>query len=82
MSVKSEAVEVLCKKAARLFGKDAASMNENTRFQEDLQCKSVNFVQLGSALEDEFEVEIPFMKFQEMKTFGEAGEYIGKQLGE
>lgn len=82
MSVKDEAVEILCKKAAALFGLDAASLNENTRFEEDLHCKSVNYVQLSAALEDEFEVELPYMQFKQIETFGEAGEFIGKALGE
>lgn len=82
MSIKQEAVEILCKKAANLFGVDSASLNENTRFEEDLQCKSVNYVQLSAALEDEFEVELPYMQFKQLKTFGDAGAFIGKELGE
>jgi acyl carrier protein len=82
MSVRSEAIEILRQKAANLFGVEIESLNENTRFGEDLKCKSVNYVQLSAALEDEFEVELPFMKFQEMKTFGEAAEFIARELGE
>lgn len=76
MPIKDEAVETLCKKAAAIFGIDAASLSADTRFEEDLHCKSVNYVQFSAALEDVFDVEVPYMEFRKKKTFGEAGEYI------
>ena len=76
MEIKEEAVQVLIKKAASLFGLDPETLSENTRFEEDLHCKSVNYVQLSAALEDEFDVEVPYMEFKRKQTFGEAGEYI------
>ncbi len=82
MTIREEAVEILCAKAAKIFGGDAKSYGENTRFIEDLGCKSVNLVQLGAALEDEFEVEVPYMQFAELKTFGEAADFIARALGE
>lgn len=80
--IKDEVVELLCKKAAELFGVDASTLNENTRFKEDLNCKSINYVQFSAALEDEYDVEVPFMQFVKIKTFGEAGDYIGAMFGE
>ena len=81
MTIREEAVEILRKKAAALFGIDAITLNENTRFIEDLNCKSINMVQLCGTLEDEFEVEIPFAAFENIKTFGDAGDYIDRALG-
>ena len=82
MTVKEEVVELLRNKAAALFGVDAAELDENTRFIEDLGCKSINMVQLSAALEDEFEVEIPFAAFKDFITFGDVGDFIDRALGE
>jgi acyl carrier protein len=76
MTIREDAIEALRDKASKLFVVDKAALNENTRFEEDLHCKSVNYVQLSAALEDEFDVEVPYMEFRKKKTFGEAGDYI------
>ena len=81
MTIQEEVVGILCKKAAAIFGIDASTLNKDTRFFEDLDCKSVNMVQLCAALEDEFEVEIPFAAFDDIKTFGDAGDFIDRALG-
>jgi acyl carrier protein len=51
-------------------------LRESTEFIADLGAKSVNFVRIIGALEDEFELEIPFMEFRRKKTIGEAVDYI------
>lgn len=80
MTIREEAIEVLCKKAAALFGVDAASLGEDTAFVEDLNCKSTNIVQFSAALEDAFDIEVPFMELKRKKTFGEAADWIESQL--
>ncbi|MDR0719438.1 MAG: phosphopantetheine-binding protein [Treponema sp.] len=82
MAIRDEAIEILVKKAAGIFGKNPADLGADTRFIEDLQAKSVNFVQLSAALEEEYEVEVPYMEFRKKKTFGEAADYIAKMFGE
>lgn len=80
MTLREEAIEVLCKKAAALFGISADSLSENTRFEEDLHCKSTNIVQFSAALEDAFDIEVPFMELKRKKTFGEAAEWLESQM--
>lgn len=80
MSIREEVVEILKKKAAEVLGVNPLSLDENTRFEEDLKAKSVNFVQFTAALEDEYDIEVPFMEFRRKKTFGEAGDYIDSLL--
>lgn len=80
MTLREEAVEVLCKKAAALFGIDACTLGENTRFEEDLHCKSTNIVQFSAALEDAFDIEVPFMELKRKKTFSEAAEWLESQM--
>lgn len=80
MGIKEEAVEVLRSKAHAIFGVDAAALDENTRFEEDLNCKSTNLVQFSAALEDAFDIEVPFMTIKKMKTFGDIAEWIEEQF--
>lgn len=80
MTIKEEALEALCKKAAVLFGGQPSDYNEGTRFAEDLHCKSVNYVQFSAVLEDVFDLEVPYMEFVKLKTFGDAGEYMREKL--
>lgn len=80
MTINEEAIEALCKKAAALFGGSPSDYNENTRFEEDLHCKSVNYVQFSSILEDVFDMEVPYMEFVKLKTFGEAGEFMREKF--
>lgn len=62
--------------AARLFGLDASTLGEDTSFTDDLHCKSANIVQFTTSLEDEYDIEVPYMEFNRKKTFGEAADYI------
>lgn len=58
------------------MNKPAEELTDSTELIADLGAKSVNFVRIISALEDEFELEIPFMEFRRKKTIGEAIDYI------
>lgn len=82
MSIKEEAVQILVDAAAARFHRDAASLSADTRFVEDLHCKSVDLVALSSALEDEFEIEVPYMALKRSATFAEAGDFVANELGE
>ena len=82
MSIREEVIEALSKKAANLFGLDAASLGPDTRFLEDLDAKSVDMVKFSALLEDIYEVEVPFMDFVKNLTFGEAAAYIAAMFGE
>lgn len=80
MTIQEEVCEALAKKAHELFGVDPATLGPDTRFEEDLHCKSSNYVQFSSALEDIYDIEVPYMEFHRKKTFQEAGDYIDKLL--
>jgi acyl carrier protein len=58
------------------MNKPVDELSDSTEIIADLGAKSVNFVRIISALEDEFELEIPFMEFRRKKTIGEAIDYI------
>lgn len=82
MPIRDEVVEALSKKAAAIYGRDAADFGPETRFLEDLGAKSVDMVKFASLLEDIYEVEVPFMEFVKYLTFGDAGAYIAQMFGE
>lgn len=81
MSFKDEVIELLKKEAADLFGVSPDTLGAGTRFKADLNCKSADIVRFTVALENEYDVEVPFMAFNRCATFDEAGEYISKLVG-
>lgn len=80
MSIQEEVVELLCNQSQAIFGKDPSTLGPETSFKGDLGCTSVNLVQYATALEDEFEVEVPFMAINKLETFADAGEWIAGEL--
>lgn len=52
------------------------TITEETRFENDLKAKSVQYSQITTYLEDAFDVEIPYMKFRRKETVGEAIDYV------
>ncbi|CAN5471097.1 acyl carrier protein [soil metagenome] len=54
---------------------------DSASFQEDLGADSLDQVELVMALEDEFGIEIPDEDVNEIKTVGNAVEYITKKQG-
>jgi acyl carrier protein len=73
---KQQVVEKIVERVCEIFGKEKSEVGETTRFVEDLGAKSGNLSQITTFLEDEFEVEIPFMEFRRKKTISEAAEYV------
>lgn len=76
MDLKEQILAVMIKRAAEVFKKNPEELSANTSFTGELEAKSVNYVQIITVLEDEFDVEIPFMEFRRKKTFGEAADYV------
>lgn len=75
-----EVLEILKDKAVDIFHVDPATLSGETRFAEDLNCKSVNIVQFASALEDEYEVEVPYMQLRKCATFADAAKFVDDAL--
>ena len=78
MEFKQEVINLLIEKAVKMFGVDPTTLGPETRFKEDLQCKSANIVQFTTALEDEYDVEVPYMEFNRKATFADAADYIAE----
>lgn len=80
MSLHDEAFKTIVSQISAQFGKSADELSEATKFEADLGFKSVNYVLLSSALEDEFEVEVPYMDLKRSETLGEAADFVVSQL--
>jgi acyl carrier protein len=78
MELEEEIMQKLIQRTAEVFKKDPAQLTAETRFVKDLKAKSVNMVQIITVLEDEFDVEIPFMKIRKKESIGEAAAFIAE----
>ena len=82
MEFKEEVLGHIIQRAAEMFRKDPGELNADTKWVEDLEAKSVNYVQVIAILADEYDVEINFMEFRRKKTFGESAEFVAQLCGE
>ncbi|MBN1254347.1 MAG: acyl carrier protein [Deltaproteobacteria bacterium] len=81
MELKEEILEKIIQRASTLFQKDPGELNADTKWVEDLNAKSVNYVQIITILADEYDVEINFMEFRRKKTFSESAEFVAQLCG-
>ena len=59
-----------------LLGVDETKISPDARFREDLEADSLDLVELIMKFEDEFGGEISDKEAQEIKTVGQAVEYL------
>ena len=79
--MREDILQKIIHRAAPLFGMAETGITEATTFEE-CKAKSVHFSQITTYLEDEFEIEIPYMNFRRQKSFGEAADYVKELLEE
>lgn len=73
--MREEILEKIIDRASALFGIDKDTITQETTFEE-CKAKSVHISQITTYLEDEYDIEIPFMNFRRQKTFGEAADFV------
>ena len=78
---RQEVFDALCTRASQLFGKDPSEFTLDTKWA-DLGIKSVQVSQITTYLEDELDIEVPYMKFRRCETFGESVEFVADLLDE
>jgi acyl carrier protein len=64
------------------LGVDEDKVTLEARFQEDLEADSLDLVELIMAFEDEFDAEISDDEAQQIKTVGQAVDYLKQRLAE
>lgn len=62
------------------LGADPEKVTREARFREDLDADSLDLVELIMAFEDEFGGEISDEEAQEIKTVGQAADYLQERL--
>ena len=65
---------------AEVTGRQASEITPDTRFREDLNLDSLDFIQIVMAIEDEFSIEIPDDVAADINTVGDAAEQIAQNL--
>jgi acyl carrier protein len=75
-SIRDEVSSAMYAAVSAAMGTPVEELKEDTELIADLGAKSVNFVRIIAALEDEFDMEIPFMEFRRKKTIREAVDYV------
>lgn len=61
---------------------DPESIEENSRFKEDLRADSLHLVELVVELEDEYGVKIPDDEAVKLLTVGQAADYVAAHAPE
>lgn len=74
--------ETLVNVIAEALGKDAAEISDDTNITADFGATSVDFVHVTKALEEAFDMTVPFMKFRRNKTVAEMVEYLEELIEE
>lgn len=78
MKIRDDVYRKLIDSCCQIFGKQPDELGEDTDFVEDLHAKSQNMSLLVNMLEDEFDIEIPFMKMRRCTTIGTAADFVAE----
>ena len=79
MEERSNVLNLIIERLNAMLG--AGEYNEETKYA-DIGMKSGNYSAMITLLEDEFDVEIPFMQFRRKLTVGESVDYVWELLDE
>ncbi|MBT8338489.1 MAG: acyl carrier protein [Desulfatitalea sp.] len=74
-------MDMIIQRAAMIFKKDPAELDENVHFINDLNAKSVNVVQIITMIEAEYDVQVNYMQVRRKETIGEVADYVAELCG-
>lgn len=77
--MKEKILEKIIERASKIWNVEPAALKDETVFA-DMNPKSTHYSQLTTYLEDEFDIEVPYMNFKRCKTLGEAADYVVELL--
>jgi len=67
--------------AAEILGVDPEQVQKNVSFQRDLAADSLDLVELISAVEDKYDVELPEETLEGMKNVGDLWTFLEAHCG-
>lgn len=76
MSFKEELMGFIATSASKSLGVEKEKFKPETNIDAEFDAKSINFVQIIGQIEDEYELEVDFMKFRNAGTIEEQAAYI------
>ncbi len=79
--MKEKVLQKIIERASGIWAVDASTLNCDTQFA-DMNPKSTHYSQITTYLEDEFDIEVPYINFKRCKTLGEAADYVVELLEE
>lgn len=80
MSERDDVQQKIVEATAAVMQVDPNTLTADKRFEQDLGAKSVHLVQIIAALEDEYDVEVSFMKFRRAATIGQSADFVAELL--
>ena len=78
--MKSKVIDLIIQAAAKTLSTAPGKLSGETNLEKDFGAKSINFVQIIGELEDEYEVEIDFMKFRNASTIDKQAEFVASLI--
>lgn len=79
--MKEKVLKKIIDRASKIWNISPQELNAGTAFA-DMNAKSNHYSQLTTFLEDEFDVEVPYMNFKRCKTLGAAADFVTELLEE
>ena len=77
---RDEVLELIRSHLAEELEVDPSRIQDDTRFKEDLEADSLDLVALVQELEDRYAVRIPDEDAVQIKTVGQAADYVAVRL--
>jgi acyl carrier protein len=76
MELRDQVLRKLTEVTATVMGIDQAAIADGTTFEADLGAKSGNLTMIITQLEDEFDVEIPYLDVKRARTVGATADLV------
>lgn len=67
--------------ACDMTGAIPETVNADAKFVEDLRADSLDMMEIGMKIEDEFDIEIPDEDAEKIATVGQAIDYVAAKVG-
>ncbi|HNX04388.1 MAG TPA: acyl carrier protein [Opitutales bacterium] len=78
---KEQVAEKVKQIACDLTGAIPETVNAESKFVEDLLADSLDMIEIVMGVEDEFEIDIPDEDVENIKTVGQAIDYVAGKVG-
>ena len=79
---REDVVEKIRAHLSEELGIDASTIEESSRFKEDLEADSLDLVELVMELEDRYGIRIPDEEAVKILTVGQAADYVAAHVPE